>query len=270
MITRWVLAGPAAIIFLCVAGVQFSHGMGQNHRTNKTQSPLQHLPNGPTGPIQQIPLDSMAPVAPRVTYENGQLTIEAANSTMGDILTAVSKQVGVQIEVPEAVDRVVTHLGPGPAREIIAQLLNGSRFNYLLLWSPQDPAVLTRILLTRKAQSPTPTALSQLSPVDVGANPDHHAAIAAPGNRAHARPAVDLSASSNDDQTSADQPLTPSQEWQVQQMQIERARIQADQPQREASPGPSFSVPEIDGRTGLAALAFVLSTILIVRGRREV
>ena len=108
-------------------------------KTKKVQKPqLPPLPSGPTGPVQPMPLDSMAPVPPQVSYHDSQLTIVAPNSTLGDILRAVRKQTGAEIEIPPATERVVTHLGPGPAREVISQLLNGSRFNYVLLGSPAD------------------------------------------------------------------------------------------------------------------------------------
>src|ERR1700690_403321 len=117
-------------------------------KTKKTQPQLPALPSGPTGqPVQQMPLDSIAPVAPQVSYQNGQLTIVAPNSTLGDILRAVRKQTGAEIEVPAAPERVVTHLGPGPAREVMAELLNGSRFNYVLLGAPANDGVLTRVVL---------------------------------------------------------------------------------------------------------------------------
>src|ERR1700733_6364337 len=111
--------------------------------TKKPQKPpLPPLPSGPTGPVQQVPLDSIAPVPPKVSYQNAQLTIDAPNSTLGDILRAVRKQTGAEIEIPAAPERVVTHLGPGSAREVMADLLNGSRFNYVLLGSPADNNVL--------------------------------------------------------------------------------------------------------------------------------
>jgi len=121
------------------------------HTQRKTKKPpLAPLPNGPTGPVPQIPLDSIASVPPQVTYQNGLLTIVAANSTLADILRAVKKQTGAEIEVPSANDRVVTHLGPGSAREVLADLLNGSRFNYVLLGSAQDTNLLTRVVLVAK------------------------------------------------------------------------------------------------------------------------
>src|SRR5579859_7242585 len=115
------------------------------------------LPFGPTGPVQPIPLDAIAAVPPQVNYENDQLTINAPNSTLADILRAVRKQTGADIEVPSAPERVVTHLGPGPARDVVAQLLNGSRFNYVLLGSPADDAVLTKVVLVAKTGPDTIT-----------------------------------------------------------------------------------------------------------------
>jgi len=155
------------IILLSAASVA---ALSQTHKTHKKKPvPIHPLPSGPTGPIQQIPLDSMAPVAPRVTYDNGQLTIVAANSTLGDILKAVRKQTGAEIDVPDAKERVVTHLGPAPAQEVIADLLNGSRFNYVLLGSAQNPAVLTRVVLVAKTGSEGGNAARPGNPQPVAA-----------------------------------------------------------------------------------------------------
>jgi len=123
------------------------------HAQRKAKKPAlpPPLPSGPQGPVPQIPLDSIPAVAPQVIYQSGQLTILAPNSTLGDILRAVRKQTAAEIEIPSnANERVVTSLGPGPAREVVAELLNGSRFNYVLLGSPSDAGSLTRVVLVAK------------------------------------------------------------------------------------------------------------------------
>jgi len=146
----------AGVMLVCAAAlcVGIAHAADAakqtHHKTTKKPAPLPPLQNGPTGPVQAIPLDSMAPVPPQVSYQNDQLTIVAPNSTLGDILRAVRKQTGAEIEIPAATERVVTHLGPGPAREVVAELLNGSRFNYVLLGSAGNDAVLTRVVLVAK------------------------------------------------------------------------------------------------------------------------
>src|SRR6266567_3281761 len=141
------------VAVLCPGIVRPANGEA-THGQRKAKKPLPlpppPLPSGPTGPVQQMPLDSIAPVPPQVSYQNSQLTIIAPNSTLGDILRAVRKQTGAEIDIPAAPERVVTHLGPGPAREVLAELLNGSRFNYVLLGSTANEAELTRVVLVAK------------------------------------------------------------------------------------------------------------------------
>jgi hypothetical protein len=144
-----------------------------------------------------MPLDAIAAVPPQVTYENNQLTIVAPNSTLADILRAVRKQTGADIEVPAAPERVVTHLGPGPAREVMADLLNGSRFNYVLLGSPSDQSALTRVVLVAKSgpQEITP------NPVVAGTPPPENQAV----NQAEPEPAAEANeAEAADDNGNAD------------------------------------------------------------------
>ena len=156
--TKWTKIGTALILssaLLC-GGIPTAFGAAASQTQRKTvkkkkQPELPPLPSGPTGrPVPPVPLDAIAAVPPQVTYENNQLTIVAPNSTLGDILRAVRKLTGAEIDVPSAPERVVTRLGPGPARDVIADLLNGSRFNYVLLGSPTDNSALTRVVLVAK------------------------------------------------------------------------------------------------------------------------
>jgi hypothetical protein len=89
---------------------------------------------------------------PQVTFQGGQLTISAQNSTLGDILKAVRAQTGATIDLPgNASERVVGQFGPAPARDVLASLLNGSHFNYMLLGSATDPNALDRVILMAKS-----------------------------------------------------------------------------------------------------------------------
>lgn len=94
----------------------------------------------------------LAPVAPQVTYTGGQLTISANNSTLADILNAVKSRTGAKVDLPPsaAQERVAVQLGPGNPRDVLAQLLHGSPFDYILLGSDQDPNAVTQIMLTRR------------------------------------------------------------------------------------------------------------------------
>src|SRR5437868_10474 len=113
----------------------------------------------PTPPPPPPTLEQMPARPPQVTFKNGQLTIVAQNSTLADILRAVRQQTGAAIEVPpNATERVFSKLGPGPARDVLASLLNGSHFNYVMLGSPNDPSVIQHVILTSKTGEGAPAA----------------------------------------------------------------------------------------------------------------
>jgi len=191
----------------------------QSHHKSKKKTPPPPLPSGPTGPVQQMPLDSIAAVAPKVTFHDNQLTIVAPNSTLADILRAVRKQTGADIDVPAAPERVVTNLGPGPARDVLADLLNGSRFNYVLLGSPGNEAVLTRVVLVQKSAQPQQTVTANTQEPQPGAQA---------ANGQSPQPEQDQSAQANDadatddsatDDSSADQPAAEAEQQQPQDQQ---------------------------------------------------
>jgi hypothetical protein len=126
------------------AGVEIKSTVGTVN--NGTDSP------GPDGVA--LPPDQRPAIAPVVTYANGKLTIVAKNSTLSDILSAVGEKTGAAIDVPEdATERVVSELGPGPAREVVAALLNGSHFNYVMVGTETNPNSVARVILTAKTET---------------------------------------------------------------------------------------------------------------------
>src|SRR5882724_3263303 len=127
----------------------------------------QEQPDPPPPPAPPPPpptLEQMPAVPPKVSFSNGMLTIVAQNSTLSDILRAVRAQTGAAVEIPpNATERVVINLGPGAPRDVLAALLNGSHFNYVMLGSPTNPAKVDRVILTSKAGA-TPDASSASTP----------------------------------------------------------------------------------------------------------
>jgi hypothetical protein len=95
------------------------------------------------------------------------LTIVAQNSTLGDILRAVHARTGASVDMPSnSTERVVGHFGPGPAREVLASLLNGSHFDYVLLGTTANPNALDRVVLMVRPIGP-----AQAPAVEANANP---------------------------------------------------------------------------------------------------
>jgi hypothetical protein len=113
-------------------------------------------------PPKPLTLEQQPASPPRISYQGAQLTIVAHNSTLGDILRGVHAQTGAAVDVPaNATERVVGHFGPGPARDVLAALLNGSHFNYVMLGSATHPDGLERVILTPRAGSAFQPAVAQ-------------------------------------------------------------------------------------------------------------
>ena len=109
-------------------------------------------------PAQTMPpvpatLMNSAPVKPTVTMEGGLLTIDAPNSTLSDVLNGVRKATGAAIEGASPNERVAVRLGPGNPREVIAALLYGTPYDYVILGAQDRQDVVTRILLTRSSNA---------------------------------------------------------------------------------------------------------------------
>ncbi len=113
-------------------------------------------------PLSKGLLEQQPSSPPTVAYIGGQLTIEAKNSTLGDVLRAVEMQTKASFELPrDTTERVVGHFGPGRAELVLASLLNGSGYNYVMIGSEKSPNLLARVILTR---SESASNASEISP----------------------------------------------------------------------------------------------------------
>jgi hypothetical protein len=242
-LTGLLLAGLVCLPLAARADTQTPHRV---HKVKKPLPPPPPLPSGPQGPVPQIPLDAIPAVAPEVKFQDGLLTIVAPNSTLADILRNVRKQTSADIEIPaSASERVVTRLGPAPAREVMAELLNGSRFNYILLGSPEDANALVRVVLVAKTPD-TPT------PGQAGSNPNPPAAAA--NAAADDANAADDAAAEEDQAAAAeaeqpppanpDQPGVKTPQQMLQEMQQRQLQMQ-QQPGAQGvnPPPPGAAVP---------------------------
>jgi hypothetical protein len=135
---------------------------GKKKQPKQEQPAPPPLPPYTPAPLQPVPLDQTPAVAPKVSFQDGQLSIVAHNSTLADVLRAVRKQTGADLEIPpSASERVVADIGPGPARDVLAELLNGTHFNYVLVGSATDPTAVESIVLTPKSSGPENASAAQ-------------------------------------------------------------------------------------------------------------
>jgi hypothetical protein len=115
------------------------------------QEPAKSLPPPPPSPV---PAERLA--GPIISlYHNGELTIEAQNANLRDVLHVLSSQTGALIDIPPGPDeRVVGVFGPGRPHDVLASLLHGSRFNYVMQGSATDPSRLVLVTLSLRVENP--------------------------------------------------------------------------------------------------------------------
>ena len=95
----------------------------------------------------------MAPTRPPVIAWDGKfLTIDAENSALSDVLLGIRARTGATIEMPGSTsgERVSLHAGPAPIREVLASLLYGTNFNYMIQASEDDESGLGKVVLTSR------------------------------------------------------------------------------------------------------------------------
>ena len=193
-------------------------------------------PQPPAGPEQAQPQVPPPPPPtpeqgpsspPDVTFQGGQLTIVARNSTMSDVLNAVRKKTGAAVDMPPATnERVVGQFGPGSPRDVLAQLLNGSHYDYVLLGSPAEPGSLNKVVLIARATGPEPV------PVASSENPPAYRQ----GQNLPQIPQVEPEQNADDNSTNDVQPEMPQAEQQEEPP--------AEGPQQPPAGAPQVKTPE--------------------------
>jgi hypothetical protein len=147
----------------------------------------------------------------------------------------------------------VATLGPGPARDVLATLLNGTHFNYVMLGVPGDPSAVERVVLTTKTGPETQTTASATPVPPQGTPPNRFQQpmmVPQPQNADPDASTDDNSADAPDDnaenpedqgdqqQNQGQAPKTPEQllqELQRQQQQLQQQ--QQGQPGQPVQPG---------------------------------
>jgi hypothetical protein len=124
-------------------------------------------PTAPTSASAQpvppaTPLPAAVPLTPaqeqpkhaQVTLANGILSVTADNSSLNQILRQISHETGIKITGGVVDERVFGKYGPDAPSQILAQLLDGTGSNMILVAG--DGATPAQLILTPRLGSPTP------------------------------------------------------------------------------------------------------------------
>ena len=134
---------------------------GTQQSTPSTHVAKRVLPE-PTGVDSVSPTKSSGLIAenaavksPEVSYDQGQLTIIAENVSLSVVLDAVRRAMDADIEMPPGAANQLIWLraGPGPARRVLRDLLDGTELDYVIQASETDVDGIRRVLLSARSKS---------------------------------------------------------------------------------------------------------------------
>ncbi len=139
-----------------------------------------------------------------VTFRNGLLGIRADKVTLAEVLFAVQQRTGAVVSLAAGAEseKIVADIAPSPAAEVLAQLLNGSNFNFMILSAANDPLRMDRVILTPRPEGgfvpqPSPVRAQDVAPEETEpVNPDVQPSSSAPAP-APAQPAATTPANQN-------------------------------------------------------------------------
>jgi len=116
--------------------------------------PAPVLPPAPNWPANDLP------GAASVVYDSRGLLIVASNSSLTQILKDIATDTGAKVEGMGADERIFGTYGPGPARDVLRQLLDGSGYNVLMV-GDRGAGTPRRIVLTIPPGSTMQTTASK-------------------------------------------------------------------------------------------------------------
>jgi hypothetical protein len=128
--------------------------------TAPAPAPLTGQPTQPA--VQPSPMGP--PVAPVVTYRDGLLSVQALNSNLSSVVTAIRNKTGIEFEGAEGIsERVAIALGPAPEGDVLAAIFAGSKYDFLAIGRPDSPNIVQKVILTVK-HGPGAEAQAQQQP----------------------------------------------------------------------------------------------------------
>lgn len=166
----FVLLGCASTTAVALAPLSVSSDDPRSHQVRKAKPKR----------IAAVPAPPKA-AALHVSYEHGLLSISAQDASLSDILAQLHQRTGATIEAPADMnERIAVDLGPGPAVQVVAALLEHTQYNFVIAAAAKDHRAVQSIQLTRK-----PSLLEDLAPPVPGANDEEGAAAAQAGAKAN-------------------------------------------------------------------------------------
>jgi hypothetical protein len=111
-------------------------------------------PTTPDPPPVPLTPSQRPPDRAQISYADGTISISANNSSLNQILRQIGSDTGMKITGGVTDERVFGHYGPADPAQILAELLDGTGSNMILV--QRDAATPAELILTPRPGGPTP------------------------------------------------------------------------------------------------------------------
>ena len=144
---------------------------------------IQSQPGAPAA--ASVPAPAVPAKKVDVSYSRGELRVWANKATLAEVMDEIHRRTGAALTMPpgSGQEQIVADLGPAAPRVVLAELLNGSPFNFVIIGADSDPSRLRGIFLTTRQGGIVDSGVSYPATVAgrVSREPDQ-AMAAAPDN----------------------------------------------------------------------------------------
>ncbi len=113
-------------------------------------------------PAPNWPINAQ-PKPAAISWNKQDLRIDAANSSLQQILTDIASATGASVEGLTKDERIFGEFGPAPARDVLAKLLQGTGYNIMLI-GDQGKGVPRQIVLSARNANKTPQGITRSMP----------------------------------------------------------------------------------------------------------
>ncbi len=105
-------------------------------------------------PAPDWPINSQ-PKPAAISWNKQELSIDAANSSLQQILTDVASATGASVDGITKDERIFGTFGPAPARDVLVQLLQGTGYNVMMV-GDEGQGLPRQIILSTRNTAKTP------------------------------------------------------------------------------------------------------------------
>lgn len=111
--------------------------------------------NGAGAGNASTPEPPAAPPVPKkveISFQDGRLRLVSNKASLAEVLNEIRTQLNAEIVVPAGAEQevVAVALGPSTPRDVISRLLDGSRYNFIIVGTDADANQVERVVLSPK------------------------------------------------------------------------------------------------------------------------